>query len=133
VTQITCILVFAKLQDIVRKNRRHSKHLQKITCILVFAKLQDIVRKNRRHSKHLQKITWKRGHRRNIYENNNIWNETHLDILTEVARKPEGRRNVPKDYFGLLDEFKTNLLRVRFSCDKFGCIDYCQHHCIIYA
>ncbi len=28
--QITCILVFAKLQDIVTKKRRHTKHLQNI-------------------------------------------------------------------------------------------------------
>ncbi len=57
-------------EDIIPKNcklqekKTYLKHQVKqqgtqITCILVFAKLQDIVRK-------------KRGHRRNIYENNNI-------------------------------------------------------------
>jgi hypothetical protein len=51
--------------------------------------------------------------------------------LNEVARKPKGKRNVPKDCFGVLDEFKTNLLTVLFSCDKFGCIDYFQHHCYL--
>jgi hypothetical protein len=38
-----------------------------------------------------------------------MWNETLLDILKEVAKKSKGKKDVPKDWFGLLDEFKTNL------------------------
>jgi len=50
-----------------------------------------------------------------------LCDETHLDISREVARKPEGRR----DHFWLLDELKTSLIKILFSCYKLGCIDYC--------
>jgi hypothetical protein len=62
-----------------------------------------------------------------------MWDDTHFDILKEATRKPKGKRDVPKDCFGLPNECKINLFRVLLSCDEFGCIHYCQQHCIICA
>jgi hypothetical protein len=58
---------------------------------------EKIARKNKRHCKHLQNIAWKEDITKTSTKTIAWWNETHLDILKEVAKKLERKKDVSKD------------------------------------